>query len=253
MSKYQAYVICTSPRSGSTLLCTLLASTRVAGKPESYFHDPSLEGWLADLGVATDGTETEPELVTVALREAISQGTAGTGIFGLRLQRQSFAFLREKLAVLHPGDLTDGERFRRVLGSTLFVHLTRHDKLAQAISYLKAEQTGLWHMAPDGTELERLAPHREPIYDPDSIRTCVETMAGYDKQWEHWFAREAIDPLRISYDDLSADPVAILRQVLNRLGLDGSAADGVEPGVRKLADGTNLDWVSRFRSQQDVA
>ena len=63
--------------------------------------------------------------------------------------------------------LTDTERFQRLFGSTLFVYLARPDKLAQAVSYLKAEQTGLWHLAPNGTELERIAPHREPAYDGD--------------------------------------------------------------------------------------
>ena len=29
----------------------------------------------------------------------------------------------------------------------------------------KAQQTGLWHIAPDGTELERVAPAQEPHYD----------------------------------------------------------------------------------------
>ena len=34
---------------------------------------------------------------------------------------------------------------------------SRENKLAQAVSLIKAEQTGLWHIAPDGTELERVA------------------------------------------------------------------------------------------------
>ncbi|MEM1201062.1 MAG: Stf0 family sulfotransferase, partial [Pseudomonadota bacterium] len=33
MAGFDAYVICTSPRSGSTLLCKLLAPTGIAGKP----------------------------------------------------------------------------------------------------------------------------------------------------------------------------------------------------------------------------
>ncbi|MBT6203829.1 MAG: sulfotransferase, partial [Rhodospirillaceae bacterium] len=42
MARYQSYVICTSPRSGSTLLCSLLAATGLAGNPCSHFHDPSI-------------------------------------------------------------------------------------------------------------------------------------------------------------------------------------------------------------------
>ena len=33
-----SYIICSTPRTGSTLLCSLLRATNVAGIPESYFR-----------------------------------------------------------------------------------------------------------------------------------------------------------------------------------------------------------------------
>ena len=153
MAKYDSYIICTSPRSGSTLLCKLLAATGVAGNPDSYFHRPSISDWLADLGLTRKRSVPERELLEAIFRAAIAKGTLGTGIFGLRLQRHSFDFFTEKLAVLYPEHSNDVERFQAAFGRTLFVHLTRRDKVAQAVSYVKAQQTGLWHAAPDGTEL----------------------------------------------------------------------------------------------------
>ncbi|HVW56824.1 MAG TPA: Stf0 family sulfotransferase [Rhizobiaceae bacterium] len=250
MTKFDSYMICTSPRIGSTLLCKMLTATGVAGKPDSYFFGTSLEAWLDDLGIVPEEAADEHEILKAAFRAAHVKGRNGTDVFGLRMQRHSFEFFCEKLAVLHPGRLTDRERFRQAFGSTLFLHLTRPDKIGQAVSYLKAQQTGLWHVAPNGSELERLAPHREPRYDREAIRACVETMSAYDRDWNDWFAREGIEPLRISYDDLSADPIETLRHVLEQLGLDQAAVDGVTPGVRKLADGTNREWVARYLSEQ---
>ena len=248
MANYDSYVICTSPRSGSTLLCKLLAATDVAGKPESYFHRPSVDDWAAELGITPEETATEREALDTVFRAAVLEGSNGTGMFGLRLQGHSFGFFREKLALLFPEEPSDAGRFKRAFGTTLFVHLTRPDKIEQAVSCVKAEQTGLWHVAPDGTELERLAPHREPSYDREKIRAQVEVMTAHDSDWNNWFAREGIDPVRIRYDDLSADPLKVLRNLLTCLGLDRDAADGVEPGVRRLADSTNRDWVARYRS-----
>jgi len=37
---------------------------------------------------------------------------------------------------------------------------------------------------------------------------------------------------------------------LGHLGLECEAADGIEPGVAKLADNINQDWVACFRSEQ---
>ena len=187
MAKYDSYIICTSPRSGSTLLCKLLAATGVAGNPDSYFHRPSISEWLADLGLTRKPSAPEREPLEEIFRAAIAKGTLD-GVFGLRLQRHSFAFFTEKLAVLYPEHSNDVERLQAAFGRTLFVHLTRRDKVAQAVSYVKAQQTGLWHAAPDGTELERLSPPREPAYDASEIRTCLEEVTAHDHGWERWFA-----------------------------------------------------------------
>jgi trehalose 2-sulfotransferase len=39
-----AYLVCATERSGSTLLCELLAATGVAGRPEEYFEFLSATG-----------------------------------------------------------------------------------------------------------------------------------------------------------------------------------------------------------------
>jgi trehalose 2-sulfotransferase len=252
LAKYKSYVICTSPRSGSTLLCKLLAATGVAGNPDSYFHRPSISDWLADLGLAHDPSASDREVLQAVFRAAISKGTLGAGVFGLRLQRHSFDLFAEILAVLYPRRPNDITRFQAAFGRTLFVHLTRRDKVAQAVSYVKARQTGLWHARPDGTELERLSPPRNPLYDAREIRTCLDEMIAHDDKWEHWFAASGIDPLRITYEGLSADPTMTLRAILARLELETEAAENVDPAVAKLADDTNRDWAARFRSEQKI-
>jgi len=249
MARYESYVICTSPRSGSTLLCTLLAATGVAGNPGSYFHEPSLSDWLRYFDLAPDPSATERDVLAEIFRAAMAKGSLDTGMFGLRLQRHSFDFFTEKLAVLHPEFSRDTQRLQAAFGRTLFVHLTRRDKVEQAVSHVKADQTGLWHAAPDGTELERLSLPQKLVYDADKIRARYDELSAYDRAWEDWFAAEEIGPLCLTYEALSKDPIETLRQTLDELGLDRAAAGGVAPGVAKLADKTSRDWVARFRSE----
>lgn len=253
MAKYDSYVICTSPRSGSTLLCSLLAATGIAGHPASYFHELSIAGWLEDLDMAQDDTATDSEALASIFRTVIARGSRGTGLFGLRLQRHSFDFFTRQLAVLHPAKARDAARLHAAFGRTLYVHLTRGDKIAQAVSYMKAEQSGLWHMAPDGSELERLSPPREPVYDSDALQACFRMMTAYDREWADWFESEGIHPLRISYEALAAEPAEILSQLLDQLGLDPKVAAQVAPGVRKLADASSRDWTARLRSELGIA
>ncbi|MFQ6546918.1 Stf0 family sulfotransferase [Aestuariibius sp. 2305UL40-4] len=249
MAGYDSYILCTSPRSGSTLLCRMLADTGAAGNPASYFHRPSVEAWLRAVDLAPDPTCSERESLATVFAEVIRRGTGETGMFGLRLQRHSFAFFMEKLAVLYPDRVSDTDQLTQAFGQVRFIHLTRQDKVAQAASYVRAQQTGLWHKAPDGTELERLSPHEDPVYDAVALRESFDTMTGYDRDWQAWFEQERIEPFRVTYDALSADPVAVLRGVLTTIGRDPDAARDIKPQVAKLADETSADWARWLREE----
>ncbi|WP_245453460.1 Stf0 family sulfotransferase [Aquibium carbonis] len=250
---YEAYVLCTAPRSGSTLLCKLLAATGIAGRPGSHFHEPSLAEWLEDYDLPDVPGRSERDTVAAVFAAAIDKGRGGTPIFGLRLQRHSFAFFSEKLALLHREPAGDVARMRAAFGRTLFIYLTRADKVDQAVSLVRAEQTGLWHRAADGSELERTAPPREPAYHGEAISAAYERLLGYEREWAAWFDREGLAPLRLTYADLSADPAGTLARVLKALGLPPETADGITPGVAKLADETNRAWVARFRAERGLS
>ncbi len=249
---FDAYVICTTPRCGSTLLCKLLAATGIAGVPDSYFHRSSISDWLDYFDLAPEGSKPEREVLGSIFRAAIKKGSCNTGLFGLRMQRGSFDFFTEKLAVFHPELSSDIECFRATFGRILFVHLTRHDKVEQAISNVIAHQTGLWHAAPDGTELERLSPPQQPIYDARLIQLKFDEMTALDHAWESWFQSGEINAYRVSYEALSADPRGCLGSLLEELGLDRSVANGVKPGVIKLADETSREWAKRFRLERNI-
>ena len=245
----ESYVICTTPRSGSTLLCELLAATRVAGRPGSHFHAPSLDEWLKDYGLDGERFASRREALRAVLDAARVRGTGDTGMFGLRMQRGSFAHFMQQLDVLHPDRTSDVARIEAAFGPTLFVHLSRLDRLGQAISRVRAEQTGLWHRRADGTELERLAPPREPCYDAEAIARHMADLSALDGAWEDWFAREGIEPLRIGYDALAADPQGVLADLLDVLGLGRAHAQGIEPPTAQLADAMSREWRARFEAK----
>jgi len=250
MKPYGSFIICATSRSGSTLLCKLLTATGVAGKPESYFHLPSVSGWAIDYDVPSREADTKQQVMRAILAQVRQQGSNGTNVFGLRLMRKSFDYLMEQLDGLFPCLPSDAARFERAFGRTLYIHLSRDDKIAQAVSVVKAMQTGLWHIAPDGTELERAAPSRQPVYDADHIEREIAELTAYDADWEHWFKKERLQPLRVTYQELADNPSAILARILHSLGLDSDAADNVRPGVGKLADATSRDWVKRYQAER---
>ena len=247
------YILCTTPRSGSTLLCQLLADTGVAGRPDSYFHGATREDWLRDLDVTPDRTRTDRAELAAIFDAAQRTGRASGDVFGLRLQRGSFALLMRELATHCPHATTDRARIQAAFGDTRFIHLKRTDKLAQAVSFERAKQTGLWHAAPDGTEIERLSPPRAARYDASALRRHIELFERYDADWTRWFRSQSIAPFVLSYDRLADHPRASLRAVLMHLGCDPRAADDVSPRIAKLSDATNALWRTRFRTETGLS
>ncbi len=130
---------------------------------------------------------------------ALTKGRGANGVFGVRIQHKSLQYVLDQLAGMYPDLTTDRARIDAAFGPTVFVHLTRGDKLAQAVSFVKAQQTGLWHQAPDGRELERLSPPQTPVYDPQQIRHWHDSFVAADAGWRHWFATQSIAPLRITH------------------------------------------------------
>ena len=224
----------------------MLADTGVAGQPESHFHEPSIAAWKAYYDLSAEDFADEKAALSAIFNAAHDYGMGAGDIFALRLQRHSFEFFMRQLRVLHPESADQAGRFQAAFGETLFIHLTRNDKLGQAISYVKATQTGLWHRRADGSELERLSPPQDPTYDGHAIEAQLATFIADDSAWNDWFAAEQISPLRLTYEGLSADPTGIVTEILDALGLDRKAAEGLSPSVAKLSDETSLDWETRF-------
>lgn len=228
------------------MLCRLLKDTGVAGAPGSHFHKPDLSVWCSEYGIVGDPKRAEADTLCAVVDAALEKGRGGTPIFGLRMQRGSFAFFEEKLAVLFPDEPDTPARIKRAFGRTLYIRLQRQDIIDQAISYTKAQQTGLWHRNADGTELESLTPPSPPVYDFAQLEKARVQFERFNVDWQAWFDTHAIEPLHISYDALSDDPRGVLASVLAALSLDPSLAEGIYPGVARLADTTNAQWKARF-------
>ncbi len=253
MMAVQSYVICATPRSGSTLLCDLLADTEVAGRPASYFRRQSIPNWACHLNVSTNGETQRPDFERAYLEAVRGEGTSGTNVFGLRLMWESVEELSKLLDRLYPGLPDDADRFENAFGPTLYVHLSRQDKVAQAVSRLKATQTGLWHVATDGTERERTMPPQDAAYDADRIADYVAELEAQDEAWTRWFVHNRIEPVRVTYEALSRGPKTALVNVLSALGVDPSIAATIEPRTAKMANSENRDWISRFRAETSAS
>lgn len=236
------YLLCASPRTGSTLLCDLLTQTGVAGAPQSYVRPASAAGFRRDWGLAA----SEATLDDDYLREMRIRGRGGSSRFAMRVMWSDLppfvAFLRSRRTEPSP----PATLLQEELGVDRFIHLTRTDRLAQAVSLVIAEQTGLWHRHADGSERQRTRGESGHRYNRRHIEEALDLVDGEATAWQHWFDEQGISPLSVSYESLSADPTGTLTRVLQHIGVETRHAVAVT--TARTSGEINDEWIERFRS-----
>lgn len=248
---YRAYVLCGTPRSGTTLLCKMLKATGVAGRPNSYFRREDITEWAERWGVPTQGDIEGADFDRAYLAAMRVFGTAGTGTFGLRLMWGSVTDATRRLnrALQTMQDIT--RSFADAFGPSLYIHVSRNDKLAQAVSRVRAEQSGLWHLGADGTVIEGDEIVRPVAYDGARIAELVAELHDDDAAWGRFFAERQIAPLQLVYESVTADPHVALRNILGALGRDPHIASRVAIPTARMADAISRDWIERYRREPD--
>lgn len=243
---YGAYIICTTPRSGSTMLIDLLRQTGVAGRPEAYFRQLSVADFCALFDVPVqDGWAYDDTYIAKAVAWARQDGP----IAGFRANWEAIGTLQSRLELYHPNALTDTQRLTAAFGPTRFIYLERNDKLAQAISRTRAEQSGLWHRNADGTVREQTGEAFVPTYDATAITTYLAETEANIANWQNWFTQNTITPYQVRYEDLAQNPSEVVGGILTALGLDPAAARGIRPGTAKLANTESVTWAARYRAE----
>lgn len=236
-----SWLLCATPRSGSTLLCGLLGSSGVAGRPASYFNRRGLHDYATDWRVVQPA---DGRIDTAYVQAALAAGSTPNGVFGGRLMAESRPELVADLAAeadqLSSSDL---ELLVDHFGRIRFVHLRRLDVVAQAVSWAKSLQTHVWHPG------ERIEPGAEtPHYDEELIGRLVGTVERFEAGWTRWFEEQQIAPFEVTYEQLAADPVSVAYQVLDFLDLEIEEGRELVVRDRQQADQVNADWIERFRS-----
>lgn len=235
MADPRSYLLCGTPRTGSTLLCSLLASTGVLGRPESYFRGPDEPAWAARFGLAVRaGRVLDYHAFVDAARRA---GTTDNGVFGARIMWGSLERVVKGLGQA-PGQ-SDRSVLENALGPLTFVHLRRDDVAAQAVSWARAEQTGYWQQGD--------VPEKAPREDLDQMRSLHETIEQHNEAWRVWFDAQAVDAHRLTYETLVSDLRAAVVAFAAALGVEVPSNWQPRSPHRRQADELNRSWVDALR------
>lgn len=236
------YVIASSPRTGSTLLARLLWDTGLVGAPKEYLNPMQLRDWGLRLGSPPAtwalslmrghavGLAGRPPLCPDPdkhLREVVKRRTGPSGHFGLKLH-------------FHHFEQHCPEGIAPLLGAEpKWIHITRNDRLAQAISWDRAMQSGQWAAHQRGPRL----PQR---YSRRRIQSALDRIEAQEAGWKRVLADKPV--LHLDYEQLVQDKVGTLRACLAWLGVEAQAVALPADGLTKQSDGVSAEWKQRFEA-----
>jgi LPS sulfotransferase NodH len=233
----RAYLVCATPRSGSTLLCELLKATGVAGRPEEYFETLRSTGYPRQPRQYFEGVpevqallpEVDPGTPERAFDWAgvLRAGTTPNGVFGAKVMYGHLEDLWPRL---------NGRALEDVLPGLRYVRVSRADRVAQAVSLWMAIQTQHWRDEGDNAET------REPVYSFMAIRHLVEQLTAHELAWDEWLVGR--DPIDMPYEALAAGPGATVTALLGELGIEGEARDVAR--MRRQSGARSREWIERY-------
>src|SRR6201995_673200 len=247
----RSYIVCATPRSGSTLVCHALGETGVAGRPEEYFlgvEDQSIRDHLGERGVGAEQTPRSPLWSRAAyalyLEWTFEAGTTPNGVFGAKLMWGYFGdFVSLVRNVPAYRDVPLAELLPEVFPNLTFVRVVRANKVRQAVSLWKAVQTATWRedqasSSAVSVEDEGSAPYRTFIeehrpqlrFHYRAIDHLLQQLIVEEASWDAFFEHAGIKPILVLYENFAADYETSTMNLLDRLGLAPPDAFGFKPG-----------------------
>jgi LPS sulfotransferase NodH len=258
------YFVCTTPRSGSTLLCEALSLSGVAGRPAEYFEalahsnlprqpheyfDGAADPLIGALLPAAPTCPVLPELAGARsyvdyLDWVRSAATTPNGVLGVKLMWGHLADLIDRLGGADDRPL---EALEREFPRARYVRVLRLNKPRQAISLWKALQTQRWRDDGDHEPAEQ----RIPAYHFGAIDHLVDQLTRQETAWDELFDRAGVLPLTLTFDDIVDDLPTAVQRVLSFLGVDVRGVAPVLPGMRRQADMLSLEWLQRYEHERE--
>jgi LPS sulfotransferase NodH len=283
MQPDRSYLVCATPRSGSTLVCHALEETGVAGKPEEYFEalrhsgrprrpeeyflgveDQSIRDHLGERSMGAEAQPRSPLWSRAAydryLQWAFEAGTTENGMFGAKLM---WGYLGEFVSLLRNipeyRDVPLAELLPTVFPKLTFVRVVRANKVRQAVSLWKAVQTATWRedqvsakigsVEEDGTPTHRsfIEEHRPQLrFHYRAIDHLLEQLLVEEASWDAFFEHAGIEPVLVLYENFAADYETSTLHLLERLGVSPPRGFEFEPRMKRQSDRVNDDWTRRY-------
>lgn len=207
------YSIISTPRSGTTYLCSLLEKTGRMGRPEEYFNEDLIPTYQEKLKL-----EGNPQSY---LDKIIWQSRMDNDCVGVNINsKEAFNISKEHGWI----DIT-----------THWIRLKREDKILQAISLYKAWETKKWHSFQKSSKSAK--------YSFTGIKAAYDYIISQENFWDSM----NLDYMDISYEeDILEDSYSTIYSILEYVNLPIEGMGKLTSDIKILRDDSSFIWKEKF-------
>ncbi|MYM63691.1 Stf0 family sulfotransferase [Pseudomaricurvus sp. HS19] len=212
------FVLLSTPRSGSTMICDLLYKSGFCLSHE-YFQPYDYLPLLARRwDCIKDGVLDKSHFIEqLARHRTLESGWLGINLHGHHLPL--FSKLKNHLP----------------RAESVYVRVRRRNVIAQAVSYEIASQSGRWS--------SEFKSESAPVYSFQNIKNKLQRLEYQNLLTDSFLSSENLDVIELIYEDFVQDPASALRRVLPETFHQNLA---INPSLKQQSSELNKDWISRF-------
>ncbi len=230
----KSMIVCSTGRSGSTLLCTTLSSLNCIGKAQEFF----LPKVLAQNAVYSSADELYRYFPKV-----YKLGTTPNGVFSVKLHWDHMKSLIQ-IARTDP-DLrskSNQEILTLFFPSPYFIFIRRNNLVKQAISMEIAHQTGVYAIPKDFCGQLPYS-DQKLFFRPLNIYRYKQGLLARNANWLLFFMDNNLSFFEVVYEDLVQELAPTIRQILafSDIKLSEETIE-ITQAIRKQANQTNENW-----------
>ncbi|MGD1805290.1 Stf0 family sulfotransferase [Dapis sp. BLCC M126] len=218
----KSYIVCSTPRSGSTLLCKTLEELGGCGQPEEYFHRHTIKKLKLN---------NNPDQFLSYCHSICQEGLRTHGVFGMKMHWwQLLDFL--SIARQSPSfeNKRDWDIINALFPNPKFIYLCRRDIIAQAVSATIAMQTGQWEKIRENQPKNPLQSVKKSQGDrvksikfqPWKIYEWEKNIKDNNLCWRFFFNDNCLNYYEIVYEDMVKSLVNEITNVVDYIGIDKS-------------------------------
>jgi LPS sulfotransferase NodH len=238
----KSIIICSTGRSGSTLLCRSLEELNTCGKPEEYFHHNVIKA--LDL-------KSSSEKFLAHCNQVFAEGTTENGIFGIKMHWwQMFEFLKLARQLPEFAAATPLEILGAFFPNPKFIYIWRRNRTAQAVSTIIALQTGQWEERADQRHSYSVNPEakRSPAplqFQPLKIYSWEEKFKDQNARWRSFLTENAIAFREVITEELTSNFQSSMQATL--AFIEASAEpEHIKMPTKKQSNDINRQFMARY-------